>query len=80
MPYLWQRTNPDIVIALLVDLETIRRRRDNDQWPAWLLARQQHRLRQAVAVANVVIDASDQDVATVLGQAMRHLRQLAADA
>lgn len=77
VPYLWQRPNPDIVIALLVDLATIRRRRDDDRWPAWLLARQRHRLRQAIAAASIVIDASDQDEATVLMRAMHHLRQLA---
>lgn len=73
VPHLWQRTDPDLVIALTVDLETIRERRHDDHWPAWLFERQQRRLRQAVARARLVIDTSSQDATAVLNLVLTHL-------
>ena len=77
IPALWKRSQPDVVIALLADLGTIRTRRDNAHWPAWLLGRQHQRLRQAVAGAGIVIDTTGQDAAAVLRQAMQRLADLA---
>ena len=73
VPNLWRRTEPDVVIALLADLRTIRARRHDDHWPAWLLERQQKRLRNAIAGASMVIDTSGHDAATVLQQAIEQL-------
>lgn len=77
IPSLWQHANPDVVIALLADLPTVRARRDDDHWPAWLFARQQQRLRQAIARADVIIDTSGRDAATVLDQAIHGLTAIA---
>ncbi|MDQ3695432.1 MAG: hypothetical protein M3464_17655 [Chloroflexota bacterium] len=80
IPHLWQRTGPDVVIALAVDLASIRRRRHNDRWPAWLLARQRDRLRQAVAGATMRIDTSDRDPPAVLRLALSRLGRLPREA
>lgn len=78
IPSLWQHANPDLLIALQADLPTVRARREDDRWPAWLFARQQHRLREAVTHADVVIDTSGQDAVTVLAQAIDRISGLAA--
>jgi hypothetical protein len=76
IPSLWRHTEPDVVIALHVDLPNIRARRHDPSWPAWLLARQRHRLRQAVDRADVLIDTSGQDAVTVLTRTMQRLAEL----
>ena len=73
IPSLWRRTDPDVVIALTVDLERIRLRRTNGNWPAWLFERQQRRLREAVSAATMVIDTSERDAAAVLRLVLRGL-------
>ncbi len=71
--HLWNRTNPDIVIALEINLEAIRQRRDDPNWPAWLFDRQLVRLRQATAAADLVIDTTQADAAQVLSQSLAFL-------
>jgi hypothetical protein len=80
IPHLWRRADPDIVIVLSVDLETLRRRRHNGAWPAWLFERQQRRLRQAVSAATMVIDTSHRDASTVLRLVLARLGHLAGNA
>ncbi len=48
VPSMWQRlTNPDVLIYLDATLETVRRRRHDPGFPAWLLEQETHRLRYA---------------------------------
>lgn len=61
IPTLWQRADPDVVVALDVDLETIRRRRDDDAWPEWLYALQRERLVEAERAAAIQIDTTTCD-------------------
>jgi len=53
---LWQRAGPEVLIALEIDLPTLRWRRGNS-WPAALYAAQRHRLAPAFAVADLVLDS-----------------------
>lgn len=53
--YLWARRNPDIVVGLDVDLETLRARR-SPHWSAAIYAAQHNRLRDAFAHADIMID------------------------
>lgn len=76
IPTLWQRSRPDIVIALIADLEAIRQRRHNGAWPAWLFERQQQRLRHAFSAATMVIDTSHTDAPGVLRLALARLHRL----
>ena len=66
IPTLWRHTDPDIVVALEVDLDTIRERRDASEWPDWLYAAQRRRLRQAEAAATLHVDTTRFDAAAVL--------------
>ncbi len=53
---LWQRAGPDVLIALDVDLSTLRWRRGNS-WSATLYAIQRRRLAPAFEVADLVLDS-----------------------
>lgn len=54
---LWRHASPDIVIALSIDLATIRQRRGS-HWPAWLHELQMRRLTSAYAAAAATFDTS----------------------
>ena len=63
--HLWQRSEPDILIALDVDIATVRERRDAG-WPEWLFEIQHERLAAAVHAADLVIDTTTLDIAATL--------------
>lgn len=65
IPTLWRHAGPDIVVALDVDLPTLRRRR-GEEWPEWLYRLQRQRLRGAVAAADLRVDTSTLDPDPVL--------------
>lgn len=54
---LWRTMNPDVLVALAIDLATLRARR-HDRWPEHLFSVQQQRLASAFATADLVIDTS----------------------
>ena len=64
---LWRHTDPDVVVALAVDLATVRRRR-GDEWPEWLYQVQRRRLRGAEAAAAITVDATRLDEDAVLSR------------
>ena len=72
---LWARLEPDVLIGLRIDLETLRGRR-SASWSDRIYARQQERLRSAYEHADLVIDADaidvDAVVATVVSWLQRH--------
>ena len=72
IPTLWQHSAPDLVVALDVDLATLRRRR-GEEWPEWLYLVQQRRLRAAAAAANVRVNTSVLDEAEVLDRVVADL-------
>lgn len=72
IPTLWRHGEPDVLIALSVDLATVRARRGGD-WPESIYRAQQRRLANAVAAADVVLDASRLDAETVLARALAAL-------
>jgi RNase adaptor protein for sRNA GlmZ degradation len=74
IPTLWQRGRPDVLIALDVDLATIRRRRGED-WPEAVYAVQRRRLAPARAAASAVLDASTLSVTGLLAAAARAIRE-----
>jgi dephospho-CoA kinase len=77
IPSLWRHTAPDVVIALSVDLATIRTRRGED-WPEWLYRLQNDRLREAQTAARIRLDTSRLDAAATLSSAATQLRALLA--
>ena len=54
---LWQHSEPDVLIALHVDISAVRARR-GDGWPEWLHDLQVQRLAAASRAANLAIDTS----------------------
>lgn len=62
---LWRRRDPDIVIALDLDLDVVRQRR-SPTWSAKLYADQHERLREAFATAHLTIDTGEHDIDTAL--------------
>jgi deoxyadenosine/deoxycytidine kinase len=73
---LWRHLEPDAVIALDVDLETLRRRR-GAEWPETIYREQLRRLSAARAVAAVTIDTVALDRDEVEGVALQALSELA---
>lgn len=71
---LWQRRQPDFVVALDVDLETLRRRR-GATWPADLYRLQHERLADAFSAASITIDTSDVPELDVVSMVLETLGQ-----
>lgn len=78
IPTLWRHADPDLVVALDIDLPTLRSRRD-DAWPEWLLLRQRRRLANAAAAAHVRLDTSRLAAEDVLGQVAARLAHASLD-
>lgn len=54
---LWRKIDHDVLVALEIDLDTVRARR-SPSWPEDVYQRQQDRLRDAYAAADIVIDTA----------------------
>jgi GTPase SAR1 family protein len=72
---LWRHLDPDAVIALDVDLATVRRRRGDD-WPETIYREQRRRLAPARAAADAIIDTSSLDADQAVEVALRALSNL----
>jgi dienelactone hydrolase len=72
VPRLWQRSDPDVLIALVANIEAVRRRRDAS-WPGWLHDLQEERLADAQDAADLVIDTSDLGAEEVAERAIQFL-------
>lgn len=72
IPTLWRHTAPDVLIALQVDLATVRRRRGAD-WPERLHETQKQRLAAAFAAADLVLDSTALDAEALLDSALQFL-------
>jgi GTPase SAR1 family protein len=75
IPMLWRHLDPDVVIALDVDLPTVRKRRGDD-WPETIFREQLRRLTAARAAAVVVIDTASLDLDAAVGVALQALSRL----
>jgi predicted ATPase len=62
---LWNRRDPDVVVALDLDLAVLRHRR-SPTWSADIYARQHERLQPAFAAAHLHIDTGIHDIDTAL--------------
>ncbi len=57
IPNLWQHSQPDVLIALDVDIAAVRDRRGG-KWPEWLHDLQVQRLNVATRAADLTIDTT----------------------
>ena len=74
VPQLWQRSDPDVLIALVASIDAVRERRD-ESWPGWLHDVQEERLAQAQDAADLVIDTSDLGADEVANLAIQFLEE-----
>lgn len=74
IPRLWQRTDPDVLIALVVNIEAVRERRE-ETWPGWLHDVQEERLSNAQDAADLVIDTSQLGADEVAERVMQFLAE-----
>lgn len=71
---LWRKMNPDVLVALSIDLPTLRSRR-HGEWPETLFAVQQRRLASAFACADLVIDTRRESPRRAAQLVQRYLRE-----
>ncbi len=76
IPSLWRRAEPDVAIGLMVDLATVRRRRSAG-WSESIFRRQQARLREAYAQADLILDTTVLDPEQTLATVVALLRERA---
>jgi hypothetical protein len=65
---LWNHPHPDIVIFLDVEIDDIRRRRDNPAWPEWIYELQRSRLEPARERADLIVNSSELDVDQIVSR------------
>jgi energy-coupling factor transporter ATP-binding protein EcfA2 len=71
---LWQHSQPDVLIALDVDIAAVRSRR-GDSWPEWLHDLQVRRLAAASRAADLSIDTTVLSPQTVVDRVVAFLQQ-----
>jgi cytidylate kinase len=71
---LWQRADPDVLIALVVNITAVRERREAT-WPGWLHDVQEERLSNAQDAADLVIDTSQLGADEVAERVMQFLEE-----
>jgi hypothetical protein len=75
---LWQHSQPDVLIALDVDIAAVRNRR-GDSWPEWLHDLQVQRLGDASRAANLAIDTTTLSPQIVVDRVVAYLERPQAD-
>ena len=75
---LWQHSQPDVLIALDVDISAVRDRR-GESWPEWLHNLQVRRLAAASRSADLAIDTSRLSAQAVIARAVAYLERSEAD-
>ena len=73
IPTLWQHSDPDVLIALDVDIAAVRDRRGG-QWPEWLHDLQVQRLDAASRAADLAIDTSALRAQAVVDRVVAYLK------
>src|SRR5215208_4677985 len=71
---LWQRSHPDVLIALNVDISAVRARRGGS-WPEWLHDLQVRRLAAASRAAHLAIDTTMLSPQTIVDRVLAYLQQ-----
>jgi chloramphenicol 3-O-phosphotransferase len=72
---LWQHSQPDVLIALDVDITAVRDRR-GDAWPEWLHDLQVRRLAAASRAADLAVDTTMLSAQAVVARVVTYLEGL----
>jgi hypothetical protein len=75
---LWRHSQPDVLIALNVDIDAVRNRRGS-HWLEWLHDVQIRRLAYAYESADLMIDTSTQESSAVFDTVVAYLEARARD-
>lgn len=80
VPAMWQRVaRPDVLIYLDAQLETIRERRNDPEWPGWIRDLQIERLCHARAHCHLYIETDQLSPQEVLDRALIYLARPESD-
>ena len=71
---LWQHSDPDVLIALEVEIRAVRGRRGGS-WPEWLHDVQVRRLAEASRAANLIIDTTGLTPESVVDRVVAYLQR-----
>lgn len=74
IPELWKHLEPDVLIGLRIDLETLRARRSSS-WPGLLYARELERLASGFAHADLILDCRGIDQRSVVNEVLAWLAE-----
>lgn len=75
VPAMWQRiTQPDILIYLEAGLDTVRRRRNDPDFPAWLYEQELDRLRHARAHCHLTLATDELTPGEIQDMVVDYLR------
>jgi hypothetical protein len=76
VPDMWQRlTKPDLLIYLDASLKTIQARREDPDWPAWMLEQEVRRLRHARLHCDLYVQTDGLTPEDVLGRAQEFMER-----
>ncbi len=75
VPQLWNHLEPDALIALNIDLKTLRQRR-GEHWPSAVFDSQQLRLQNAYDHAGLTLDTGRHSADEVLASSVQYLKSL----
>ena len=70
---LWRHLGPDRLVFLDTTIETVRIRRQDDNWPEWIFNLQQERLADARHHADVIVPTDDLTLDDVVARILRAL-------
>jgi hypothetical protein len=76
---LWKHLQPDALVLLDARLETVRQRREDPVWPAWIYTLQQERLAHARAHADMVLATDEVDQQALADEVVRLLLRRASN-
>jgi hypothetical protein len=77
VPYMWQRiTAPDLLIYLDAQLETIRKRRQDPEFPAWLFEQELQRLAHAREHCDLYVSTDETTPLAILAHVEARLHAL----
>jgi hypothetical protein len=79
VPLLWRHLDPDVVVFLDVDLESLRKRRGNPDWSEAIYREQLRRLESARRSAHVVIDSAEMEASEALDLAIDEIERVPRD-
>lgn len=75
---LWRRQQPDVLVALQADLESIRLRRRDPRWRRDVWSAQQSRLTNAFDHADLIVDSTERSTTDIVAEVLRFLDARAA--